>query len=103
PFPTRRSSDLSHPDEPLFGAQRAGGKPDALAEGARIAAARGARLVDLNCGCPIDAIARHGLGASLLKRPGRLARLVEAMAKAVPVPVTVKLRTGWREGKENVA
>jgi tRNA-dihydrouridine synthase 3 len=59
--------------------------------------------VDLNCGCPIDAIARHGLGASLLKKPGRLARLVETMAKAVPVPVTVKLRTGWREGKENVA
>jgi len=93
----------SHPDEPLFGAQLAERKPDALAEGARIAAARGARFVDLNCGCPIDAIARHGLGASLLKKPGRLARLVEAMAKAVPVPVTVKLRTGWREGKENVA
>jgi tRNA-dihydrouridine synthase 3 len=93
----------SHPDEPLFGVQLAERKPDALAEGARIAAARGARFVDLNCGCPIDAIARHGLGASLLKKPGRLARLVEAMAKAVPVPVTVKLRTGWREGKENVA
>jgi len=93
----------SHPDEPLFGAQLAERKPDALAEGARIATARGARFVDLNCGCPIDAIARHGLGASLLKKPGRLARLVEAMAKAVPVPVTVKLRTGWREGKENVA
>ncbi|HEX9203890.1 MAG TPA: tRNA-dihydrouridine synthase family protein [Vicinamibacteria bacterium] len=93
----------SHPDEPVFGAQLAERKPDALAEGARIAAARGARFVDLNCGCPIDAIARHGLGASLLKKPGRLARLVEAMAKAVPVPVTVKLRTGWREGKENVA
>ncbi len=93
----------SHPDEPRFGAQLAERKPDALAEGARIAAARGARFVDLNCGCPIDAIARHGLGASLLKKPGRLARLVETMAKAVPVPVTVKLRTGWREGKENVA
>jgi tRNA-dihydrouridine synthase 3 len=93
----------SHPAEPRFGAQLAERKPDALAEGARIAAARGARFVDLNCGCPIDAIARHGLGASLLKKPGRLARLVETMAKAVPVPVTVKLRTGWREGKENVA
>ncbi len=93
----------SHPDEPMFGAQLAERKPEALAEGARIAAARGARFVDLNCGCPIDAIARHGLGASLLKKPARLARLVEAMAKAVLVPVTVKLRTGWHEGKENVS
>jgi tRNA-dihydrouridine synthase 3 len=93
----------SHPDEPFFGAQLAEKKLDALAEGARIAASRGARFVDLNCGCPIDQIARHGLGASLLKKPARLGRLVEAMAKAVTVPVTVKLRTGWSEGKENIS
>lgn len=93
----------SHPQEPLFGAQLAERKPEALAEGARIAEARGARFVDLNCGCPIDEITRHGLGASLLRKPGRLARLVEAMGKAVRVPVTVKLRTGWSEGKENVS
>ncbi len=93
----------SHPDEPFFGAQLAEKKLDALAEGARIAASRGAKFVDLNCGCPIDQIARHGLGASLLKKPARLGRLVEAMAKAVTVPVTVKLRTGWSEGKENIS
>ena len=93
----------SHPDEPFFGAQLAEKKLDALAEGARIAASRGARFIDLNCGCPIDQMARHGLGASLLKKPARLGRLVEAMAKAVTVPVTVKLRTGWSEGKENIS
>jgi tRNA-dihydrouridine synthase 3 len=93
----------SHPDEPFFGAQLAEKKLPALAEGARIAASRGARFVDLNCGCPIDAIARHGLGSSLLKKPARLGRLVESMAKAVTVPVTVKLRTGWAEGKENIS
>ena len=93
----------SHPEEPFFGAQLAERKPEALAEGARIAETRGARFVDLNCGCPIDEITRHGLGASLLKKPGRLARLVEAMRKAVTVPVTVKLRTGWAEGRENVS
>jgi len=102
-----RSSEFallrSHPDEPFFGAQLAERKPEALAEGARLAAARGARFVDLNCGCPIDGMTRHGLGSSLLKKPGRLARLVEAMGKAVTVPVTVKLRTGWHEGEENVA
>ena len=102
-----RSSEFallrSHPDEPFFGAQLAERKPEALAEGARLAAGRGARFVDLNCGCPIDGMTRHGLGSSLLKKPGRLARLVEAMGKAVTVPVTVKLRTGWHEGEENVA
>jgi tRNA-dihydrouridine synthase 3 len=59
--------------------------------------------VDLNCGCPIDQITRRGLGASLLRKPGRLGRLVGAMVQAVRVPVTVKLRTGWSEAKENVS
>ena len=93
----------SHPSEPFFGVQLADRAPDTLAEGARIAEARGARFVDLNCGCPIDQMTRRGLGASLLQKPGRLARLVAAMVAAVQVPVTVKLRLGWREGKENVA
>jgi tRNA-dihydrouridine synthase 3 len=93
----------SHPSEPLFGAQLADKKLETLAEGARIAESRGARFVDLNCGCPIDAITRRGLGASLLRKPARLGRLVEAMRKAVSVPVTVKLRAGWAEGKENVS
>jgi tRNA-dihydrouridine synthase 3 len=93
----------SHPSEPFFGAQLADKKLETLAEGARIAEARGARFVDLNCGCPIDAITRRGLGASLLRKPARLGRLVEAMRNAVRVPVTVKLRAGWAEGKENVS
>ncbi len=93
----------SHSSEPFFGAQLADKKLETLAEGARIAEARGARFVDLNCGCPIDAITRRGLGASLLRKPARLGRLVEAMRRAVSVPVTVKLRAGWAEGKENVS
>jgi tRNA-dihydrouridine synthase 3 len=93
----------SHPDEPLFGAQLADRSPDSLAEGARLAEARGARFVDLNCGCPIAEITGRGLGASLLRKPGRLARLVAAMKRAVQIPVTVKLRTGWSEQKQNIA
>jgi tRNA-dihydrouridine synthase 3 len=93
----------SHPDEPCFGAQLAGNKPEALAEAARLAESRGARFVDLNCGCPIHAITGRGLGASLLQKPARLARLVESLRRAVRVPVTVKLRTGYREGRPNVS
>jgi tRNA-dihydrouridine synthase 3 len=102
-----RGSELallrSHPEEPFFGAQLAGRSPETLADAARLAQDRGARFVDLNCGCPIHAITGRGLGASLLRKPSRLARLVEAMAAAVSIPVTVKLRTGWSEAKQNVA
>ncbi len=93
----------SHPDEAFFGVQLADKKPDSLAEGARLAESRGAKFVDLNCGCPIDHFTRRGLGASLLRKPGRLGRLVTAMVKAVQVPVTVKVRTGWSEAKQNVS
>lgn len=92
----------SHPDEPCFGVQLADRAPDSLAEGARLAESRGARFVDLNCGCPIHEITRRGLGASLLRKPGKVGRLVESMVKAVGIPVTVKLRLGWAEDEQNV-
>jgi tRNA-dihydrouridine synthase 3 len=91
----------SHPTEDCFGVQLADRKPETLAEGARIAEARGARFIDLNCGCPIDAITNRGMGASLLRQPRRLARLVAALGRAVALPVTVKLRIGWSESRAN--
>jgi len=92
----------SHPDERCFGVQLADKNPETLAEGTRLAESRGARFVDLNCGCPIDEITRRGLGASLLRKPARIGRLLTAMKQAVAVPVTVKLRAGWSEAKVNV-
>ena len=93
----------SHPDEPCFGVQLADRNLDRLVEAARLAESRGARFIDLNCGCPIDQMTRRGLGASLLRKPARLGRLVAAVRDAVGVPVTVKVRLGWREGEENVS
>jgi tRNA-dihydrouridine synthase 3 len=102
-----RSSEFallrSHPDERFFGVQLADKNPETLAEAARLAQSRGARFVDLNCGCPIDQLTRRGLGASLLRKPTRLGRLVAAMKAAVSIPVTVKLRAGWHEDKVNVS
>jgi tRNA-dihydrouridine synthase 3 len=92
----------SHPAERCFGVQLAGRAAETLGEAAKLAEARGAHFIDLNCGCPIHAIAGKGLGAALLLKPARLARLVEALVAAVSVPVTVKLRTGWKETKQNV-
>jgi len=90
-----------HETERFFGIQLCGNAADQLADGARIAVEHGARFVDLNFGCPIDVIVRRGCGAALMKRPRKLAGLVEAVRAAVEVPVTVKIRSGWSDRKLN--
>ncbi|MEZ5317698.1 MAG: tRNA-dihydrouridine synthase family protein [Vicinamibacterales bacterium] len=89
------------PDEPCFGVQLAGNRPDELAWAAALAVARGAEFVDLNLGCPIDHFTRKGLGAALARQPNRVARIVTAMREAVTVPVTVKIRLGWNATSRN--
>ncbi|HZT54954.1 MAG TPA: tRNA-dihydrouridine synthase family protein [Burkholderiaceae bacterium] len=103
----RRPTELAllrkHADEPCFGVQLAASKPaDAIAAGLA-AVERGAAFVDLNCGCPIHDVVKRGMGAVLLQRPAHLGRLVEAMVKALPVPVTVKIRLGWSEADKNAS
>lgn len=90
-----------HPDEACFGVQIAASKPDEAVKAGTVAAERGAAFVDLNCGCPIHDTVKRGMGATLLKKPAALARIVEAMARELPVPVTVKIRTGWKESERN--
>ncbi|HEX9082843.1 MAG TPA: tRNA dihydrouridine synthase DusB [Holophagaceae bacterium] len=75
--------------------QISGGRPDALAEGARLCESAGADLVDLNMGCPASNVTRGGAGSALLKDLRLAERCVTAMVKAVKVPVTVKMRAGW--------
>lgn len=87
--------------EPCFGVQLAGTNPEELAWAAGLAESRGAAFVDLNCGCPIDHFTHKGLGASLGRQPSRQRRLVEAMKKAVAVPVTAKIRLGWNDDGRN--
>lgn len=89
------------PDEPCFGVQLAGNKPDEVAWAAALVEARGADFVDLNLGCPIDHFTRMGLGAALGRQPTRVRRIVEAMRQAVKAPVTVKIRLGWNASHLN--
>lgn len=89
------------PDEPCFGVQLAGNKPEEMAWAAALAEARGADFIDLNLGCPIDHFTRMGLGAALGRQPTKVARIVAAMRAAVQVPVTVKIRLGWTEDARN--
>ena len=89
------------PEEPCFGVQLAGNKPEEMAWAAALAEARGADFVDINLGCPIDHFTRMGLGAALGRQPGRVRRIVETMKAAVQVPVTVKIRLGWKADQLN--
>ena len=89
------------PDERFFGVQLAGNNADEMAWAAELAASRGADLVDVNLGCPIDYFTSKGLGAALAREPRRVRRIVEAMKKAVTVPVTVKVRLGWNDEHRN--
>jgi tRNA-dihydrouridine synthase 3 len=89
--------------EPFFGVQLAGTNPEEIGWAAALVESRGADLVDLNCGCPIDHFTHKGIGAALGRQPQRIRRIAEAMKKAVTtIPVTVKLRLGWNDEMRNV-
>ena len=70
-------------------------RPAAMADAARRAEAAGAFLIDINMGCPVKKIAKKGGGSGLIREPELAVRIVEAVAAAVAIPVTVKTRLGW--------
>jgi nifR3 family TIM-barrel protein len=72
-----------------------GGDPDKMAAAAQIVEGMGADIVDINMGCPVAKIAKHSAGCSLMREPEHAASIVRAMARAVRIPVTVKMRAGW--------
>jgi tRNA-dihydrouridine synthase B len=88
-------------DEHPLAIQLFGSEPEAMAESARLVEAAGADLVDLNFGCPVRKVTKTGAGATLLDDPGRAERIVSAIAEAVDIPVTVKLRRGMRDGSRD--
>jgi nifR3 family TIM-barrel protein len=93
---------LEHTDEERpVAIQIFGGNPDSMAEAARVVESRGADIVDINMGCPVPKIAKNNAGCRLMREPARAAAIVAAMAKAVRIPVTVKMRAGWNEHEVN--
>ncbi len=84
-----------HPEERPVGIQIFGVDPGEMAEAAQIVQDSGASLVDLNLGCPVKKVCGSGAGAALLRDPPRTARLLEAVCRAVDIPVTIKMRLGW--------
>ena len=83
-------------------AQLFGHEPEVLAEAAPMALElSGAEMIDLNMGCPVGKVVKSGDGSALMRDPELAGRIVEAVVKAVPVPVTVKFRKGWDGGSVN--
>jgi len=78
-----------------------GGDPDKMAAAAQIVEGMGADIVDVNMGCPVPKIAKHNAGCSLMREPAHAASVIAAMAKAVKIPVTVKMRAGWNDEEKN--
>src|ERR671934_1431928 len=85
-------------DERPLAVQIFGSEPPVMAEAARMVEDAGADLVDINFGCPVRKVTKTGAGATLLDDPERACRIVEAVARAVRVPVSVKLRRGLEDG-----
>ncbi len=88
----------------ICGVQIFGSDPTIMAEGAQLALEHsGADFLDINMGCPMPKIVGNGDGCALMRDPELAARIVEAVCRAVPVPVTVKMRKGWDKGSCNAA
>ncbi|KAH7101228.1 FMN-linked oxidoreductase [Auriculariales sp. MPI-PUGE-AT-0066] len=92
-----------HPSESIFGIQLCGNKPQTLVQAAETIVneiGSGLDFVDVNCGCPIDLVFTTGAGSALLDAANKLGKIVVGMSKVLgEIPVTVKLRTGVRDGR----
>jgi nifR3 family TIM-barrel protein len=85
-------------DEHPLAIQIFGSEPRAMAEAGRMVEAAGADLVDMNFGCPVRKVTKTGAGAHLLEEPALACAITEAVANAVTVPVSVKMRRGVDDG-----
>lgn len=92
---------LRRPDVDVHMVQLAGREAGAMAEAARIAVGEGADIIDINMGCPAKKVTGGYCGSALMRDPDHALRLIEAVAGAVSVPVTVKMRLGWDEQTRN--
>ena len=100
---TRQSMTMAKncPEEQPMAVQLAGCEPTVMAEAAKLNADRGAALIDINFGCPVKKVVNGQAGSALMREEGLAARILEATVKAVNLPVTLKMRTGWDDNSRN--
>jgi tRNA-dihydrouridine synthase B len=100
---TRQSMTMakSCADEQPMAVQLAGCEPRVIAEAAKLNADRGARIIDINFGCPVKKVVNGHAGSALMCDESHAACILEATVKAVDLPVTLKMRTGWDDRNRN--
>ena len=89
-------------EERPYGVQIFGGQPERMVIGAEMAEEVGADILDVNCGCPAPKVVKNGGGSGLLKDPERLETILKEIKKAITIPLTLKVRTGFSESTINV-
>jgi tRNA-dihydrouridine synthase B len=85
----------SAPEEKPLSVQLFGARPDIMAEAAAIVESSGAEVVDINFGCSVRKIIKTGSGAALMRTPDLAQDLLKAVRRAIRIPLTIKIRSGW--------
>jgi tRNA-dihydrouridine synthase B len=100
---TRQSLSMAQScaEEQPMAVQLAGCEPQVMADAAKLNADRGVRLIDINFGCPVKKVVNGHAGSALMRDELHAARILEATVKAVDLPVTLKMRTGWDDNHRN--
>ncbi len=88
-------------EEHPMAVQLAGCEPDVMAEAAKLNQDRGAAIIDINMGCPVKKVVNGHAGSSLMREEALAAQIMTATVRAVSVPVTLKMRTGWDDASRN--
>lgn len=88
-------------EEHPMAVQLAGCDPEVMAEAAKLNQDRGAAIIDINMGCPVKKVVNGHAGSALMKDEAHAAKIIEATVNAVPLPVTLKMRTGWNDANRN--
>lgn len=89
----------SLPEDRPLAIQLFGDTPQHLAEAARMVEGHG-DLLDINMGCPVRKVVNTGAGSALLKEPAKIAEIVRAVRAVTPLPLTIKIRSGWQCGDD---
>jgi tRNA-dihydrouridine synthase B len=88
-------------EEGVRSVQIAGSDPELMAQAAQFNVGNGAQIVDINMGCPAKKVNKKLAGSALLQNPALVEKIIQAVVKAVDVPVTLKIRTGWNVENRN--
>jgi tRNA-dihydrouridine synthase B len=98
-IPLTRSILKSAVEDHPLSVQLFGSKPEVMAQAAILAQEAGADIIDINMGCSVKKIAKSGSGAALLKDLKKAEQVIRSVRKATFLPLTIKIRSGWKEGE----